>query len=223
MFESIFKNSDLEVKSFMIILLASIITGIIFSFMCFIKSKSSKSFLITLALLPSSVAMVIMLVNGNIGAGIAVAGAFSLVRFRSAQGSAKEICSIFIAMAGGLAFGMGYLFYAVTFIIVAGLLLLLFNSIKIWDHKDNNEKLLRIYIPENLDYESVFMDVLLKYTKKFNLVKVKTTNLGSMFQLSYEIILKDPNNQKKFIDELRCQNGNLEVMIERVSFDGQDL
>lgn len=224
MFESIFKDSSLELTGFLISIIAAIIAGIAFSFMCFFKSKSSKSFLITLALLPASVAMVIMLVNGNIGAGIAVAGAFSLVRFRSAQGSAKEICSIFIAMAGGLAFGMGYLAYGVIFVIVSGALLMLFSSVRIWEHRINaTEKLLKISIPENLDYNLVFEDILAKYTKSNKLIKVKSTNLGSMFQLSYEIVLKDVALEKSFIDELRCRNGNLEIMLERVNFDNQDL
>lgn len=224
MFESIFKDSSLELTSFLISIIVAIIAGIAFSFMCFFKSKSSKSFLITLALLPASVAMVIMLVNGNIGAGIAVAGAFSLVRFRSAQGSAKEICSIFIAMAGGLAFGMGYLAYGVIFVIVSGALLMLFSSVRIWEHRINaTEKLLKISIPENLDYNLVFEDILAKYTKSNKLIKVKSTNLGSMFQLSYEIVLKDVALEKSFIDELRCRNGNLEIMLERVNFDNQDL
>jgi len=224
MFESIFKDSSLELTGFLISIIVAIIAGIAFSFMCFFKSKSSKSFLITLALLPASVAMVIMLVNGNIGAGIAVAGAFSLVRFRSAQGSAKEICSIFIAMAGGLAFGMGYLAYGVIFVIVSGALLMLFSSVRIWEHRINaTEKLLKISIPENLDYNLVFEDILAKYTKSNKLIKVKSTNLGSMFQLSYEIVLKDVALEKSFIDELRCRNGNLEIMLERVNFDNQDL
>lgn len=224
MFESIFKNSSLEIGGFIISILVAIVVGVIFGFMCFFKSKSSKSFLITLALLPASVAMVIMLVNGNIGAGIAVAGAFSLVRFRSAQGSAKEICSIFIAMAGGLAFGMGYIAYGAIFIIISGGLLMLFSSVRIWEHNEaSREKLLKVYIPENLDYNTVFDDILNKYTKKYRLVKVKSTNLGSMFQISYEIVLKNVMDEKDFIDDIRCRNGNLEIMLERVNFDNQDL
>lgn len=224
MFESIFKNSSLEIGGFIISILVAVVVGVIFGFMCFFKSKSSKSFLITLALLPASVAMVIMLVNGNIGAGIAVAGAFSLVRFRSAQGSAKEICSIFIAMAGGLAFGMGYIAYGAIFMIISGGLLMLFSSVRIWEHNEvSKEKLLKVYIPENLDYNTVFDDILNKYTKKYRLVKVKSTNLGSMFQISYEIVLKNLMDEKNFIDEIRCRNGNLEIMLERVNFDNQDL
>lgn len=224
MFESIFKNSSLEIGGFIISILVAVVVGVIFGFMCFFKSKSSKSFLITLALLPASVAMVIMLVNGNIGAGIAVAGAFSLVRFRSAQGSAKEICSIFIAMAGGLAFGMGYIAYGAIFMIISGGLLMLFSSVRIWEHNEvSKEKLLKVYIPENLDYNTVFDDILNKYTKKYRLIKVKSTNLGSMFQISYEIVLKNLMDEKNFIDEIRCRNGNLEIMIERVNFDNQDL
>jgi len=224
LFESIFENSTLELKGFLISILVALISGVIFAYMCLFKGKSSKSFLVTLSLLPALVAMVIMLVNGNIGAGIAVAGAFSLVRFRSAQGSAKEICSIFVAMASGLAFGMGYLAYGVIFIIVAGGLIMLYTGVKILEPSSKKEdKILKITIPENLDYNTVFDDLLDIYTVKHSLVRVKSTNLGSMFQLTYEITLKDLLLEKSFIDELRCRNGNLEIMLERVNFGNQDL
>ena len=223
-FESIFNNSTVTIGSFMLAIITALITGIIFSFMCYFKSNSSKSFFITSSLIPACVAMVIMLVNGNIGVGVAVAGAFGLVRFRSAQGSAKEICIIFVAMAAGLAFGMGFLAYGVLFSLGIGAMLMLLSSIRIWEHKvDAANKLMKITIPENLDYTTVFDDLLKNYTLKFELIKVKSTNMGSMFQLTYQIILKDISKEKEFVDEIRCRNGNLEVMLERINFEKQDL
>ena len=199
-----------------LVLAVALTTGIVFSFLCYIKNKTTKSFLITTALIPSAVAMVIMLVNGNIGAGIAVAGAFSLVRFRSAQGSAKEICTIFISMAAGLAFGMGYLAYGSIFIILAGVVLLILDFTPIWNNNTNSlEKTLKITIPEDLNYTEVFDDIFEKYTKKHELIKTKTTNMGSMFKLTYNIILIDAKIEKEFVDEIRCRNANLEIEIMR--------
>lgn len=216
-FGSIFSNSEsVSVNSFFIVMGVALAVGILFSFLCYFKSKSSKSFLITTALIPAAVAMVIMLVNGNIGVGVAVAGAFGLVRFRSAQGSAKEILIIFIAMAAGLAFGTGYLAYGAIFIICAGAILFGLNYTKIWEKKtDNKTKVLKITIPEDLDYMNVFDDLFNKYTSKYELVKTKSINMGSMFRLTYTTSLKDPNQEKLFIDELRCRNGNLEICMER--------
>lgn len=222
--ESIFTNSQITVASFFIVLLVSLVAGFVFSWMCFFKGKSSKSFFITTAMIPACVAMVIMLVNGNIGAGVAVAGAFGLVRFRSAQGSAKQICIIFIAMAAGLAFGMGYVFYGSIFMVITGVMLMLFSAFKLWETKiDPLQKNMKITIPENLDYNSVFDDLLSKYTKEHELIKVKSTNMGSMFQLTYHIELKDSTLEKEFIDQIRCRNGNLEIMLERVNYENQDL
>lgn len=223
-FESIFKTNSNNILESIIVILIALIVGVGFSFMAYVKTKSSKSFFITTALLPMTVAIVIMLVNGNIGAGIAVAGAFSLVRFRSAQGSAKEICIIFIAMAAGLALGMGYIFYAIIFILISGSVLIVFSSTKIWERKPNlKEKRLQITIPEGLDYTTVFDDLLNKYTEKAELIKVKSVNMGSMFRITYLVILKDLLKEKKFIDELRCRNGNLEISLERVELDNPDL
>lgn len=223
-FGSVFSGTEVSAAGFFAVLGAALVIGIVFSFMCYFKSQSSKSFYITTSLLPASVAMVIMLVNGNIGAGVAVAGAFGLVRFRSAQGSAKEICIIFIAMASGLALGMGYLAYSAVFTVLAGGILMLFSSFRLWERKpDNRNKILKITIPEDLDYGTVFDDLFTRYTSKAELVKVKTTNLGSMFQLTYRIMIKDCILEKDFIDEIRCRNGNLEIMVERVNFDKQDL
>lgn len=224
LFKSIFSSTEITVEIFFIIIFSAIILGAIFSFMCYFKSNSTKSFFVSTALIPVSVSMVIMLVNGNLGAGIAVAGAFSLVRFRSAQGSAREICIIFIAMTTGLALGMGYIAYAVCFVVICGLILIILQVTKILEPKvDTINKTLRIVIPENLNYTNVFDDVFKKYTKSAELIKVKTTNLGSMFQLTYKIALLDPKLEKEFIDEIRIRNGNLEVMINILENINQEL
>ncbi|MGN1207161.1 MAG: DUF4956 domain-containing protein, partial [Eubacteriales bacterium] len=202
----------------------ALVTGVVFAFLCYFATKSSKSFFVTTALLPAAVAMVIMLVNGNVGAGVAVAGAFSLVRFRSAQGTAKEICIIFVAMASGLAFGMGYLAYGALFSVLAGGVLIACSVLKIWEAKTSaTDKKLVVTIPEDLDYGTVLDAPLEKYTKKHELVKVKTVNMGSMFRLTYAVTLKDAAQEKQFIDALRCRNGNLEVMMERTDFQATDL
>ena len=174
------------------------------------KSKYTSGFVITLALLPAIVQTVIMLVNGQIGTGIAVMGAFSLVRFRSVPGTAREIVSIFLAMAVGLAMGMGNVVVALifTFIMIAANFVLTFFG---FGQKRNMPKTLRIVIPENLDYTDIFDDIFAKYTKSFELESVKTTNMGSLYRLTYQITLKSDMSEKEMIDEIRCRNGNLEV------------
>lgn len=227
MFDSIFQKSTGNVITTGDIFLAlgvALLAGIIFATMCFYKTRSTKSFLMATALLPAVVALVIVLVNGNIGAGVAIAGAFSLVRFRSAPGTAKEICIIFISMAAGLAFGMGYLAYGAVFMIAAGAVLMLCETFKIWERKPVlKEKNVRITIPENLDYTSVFNDVFDKYTEKYDLVKIKTSDMGSMFRVDYHIVMKDITKEKEMVDELRIRNGNLEVIVQRTDYTGNEL
>lgn len=227
MFDSIFQKSTGNVITTGDIFLAlgvALLAGIIFATMCFYKTRSTKSFLMATALLPAVVALVIVLVNGNIGAGVAIAGAFSLVRFRSAPGTAKEICIIFISMAAGLTFGMGYLAYGAVFMIAAGAVLMLCETFKIWERKPVlKEKNVRITIPENLDYTSVFNDVFDKYTEKYDLVKIKTSDMGSMFRVDYHIVMKDITKEKEMVDELRIRNGNLEVIVQRTDYTGSEL
>lgn len=224
MFDSIFLNNEMNVGLFLICIISAIVIGIIFSFMCYYKNDSSKSFLITTAMLPATVAIVIALVNGNIGAGIATAGAFGLVRFRSATGKAKEICIIFIDMAVGLALGMGYIAYGAIFAFLSGALLMLLNKVNIWEKKVNeSEKIYKITILEDIDYCKVFNDVFSRYTKSAELLKVKMINMGSMFRLTYKIVLKDVSQEKAFIDEVRCINGNLEIISERNEFNIDEL
>jgi uncharacterized membrane protein YhiD involved in acid resistance len=227
LFESIFLQSDgttkITVLTFIISLLVSLIMGIVISLFAYYKGRSSKHFYIANSILPMAVSMVIMLVNGNIGIGVAIAGAFSLVRFRSAQGNAKEIAVIFISMAMGLAFGVGYITYGIIFGLVSGLSLILFTKIKVFNKKESSEKLLKITIPESIDYIKAFDDIFEKYTSSYNLVKSKSTNMGSLFVLSYEISLKDNNDEKKFVDEIRCRNGNLEIQISRIGNSNDEL
>jgi len=180
------------------------------------KSKSSPGFLVTLALLPAVVAMIILMVNGNLGAGVAVAGTFSLVRFRSVPGTAKEICAIFIAMAAGLAVGMGYLIVAVLFTLILALAEMFYNTKKMQEFCGaTQERQLRITIPEDLDYTEIFDDIFQKYLKSFELAEVKTTNMGSLFRLTYQVVVKEGVAEKKMMDAIRVRNGNLEISFSR--------
>lgn len=208
--------------SFFLCLSASIAFGLIIAFVYSFRNSTSKSFVMTLALLPAIVQVVIMLVNGSIGAGIAVMGAFNLVRFRSVPGSAKEICSIFLAMAVGLATGMGYLLLAGILVVVICTIQLIFSFIKIGD-KTSVKKELRITIPESLDYTGVFDELFEQYTKSNELVEVKTANMGSLYKLRYIVILKEQSQEKQFIDDLRCRNGNLEISCCRAAFNQETL
>lgn len=208
--------------SFFLCLGASIAFGLIIAFVYSFRNSTSKSFVMALALLPAIVQVVIMLVNGSIGAGIAVMGAFNLVRFRSVPGSAKEICSIFLAMAVGLATGMGYLLLAGILVVVICTIQLIFSFIKIGD-KTSVKKELRITIPESLDYTGVFDELFEQYTKSNELVEVKTANMGSLYKLRYIVILKEQSQEKQFIDDLRCRNGNLEISCCRAAFNQETL
>ena len=170
----------------------------------------------TLALLPAVVCVVIMLVNGNVGTGVAVAGAFSLVRFRSVPGTAKEICTLFFAMGTGLIVGMGYLGFAAMFTIIMSVVYLLYTRLDFGSRRNAAiYKTLTITIPEDLDYTGVFDDIFSQYTSSHDLVYVKTTNMGSMFRLTYQVTLRDPAKEKEMLDKLRCRNGNLEIAVSR--------
>ena len=223
MFNSPFSDGTTPLEIFLVLGVA-LVAGFIFSLLTSFKSRSTKGFLITTSIIPMVVALIIILVNGNIGAGIAIAGAFSLVRFRSAPGTAKEICAIFISMAAGLAFGMGYIAYAIIFMLVLGLFLFLFERINIFNRTvDVKERIIRVTIPEELDYTEIFDDVFATYTSKCEVTKVKTINMGSMFIIYYNVTLKNVKDEKKLIDDIRVRNGNLEVSIQRVDFDKSEL
>lgn len=224
MFDSLFADGVISALDVFICLISALVAGVLFAFMNYYRTKSTKSFLTATSLLPMVVALVIILVNGNVGTGIAIAGAFSLVRFRSAPGTAKEICVIFVAMAAGLAFGMGCIAYGVIFMIIAGAALMLSEKVRVFEKKvDIREKIIRITLPEDLDYSDIFDDIFEKYTTSFNVVKVKTINMGSMFKVNYHVILKDPKQEKEMIDEIRQRNGNLEVSVQRMDYKASEL
>lgn len=179
-----------------------------------IKNQSSGSFLITLVLLPPIVELVIMLVNGNIGAGVAVAGAFSLVRFRSAPGSGREIAGIFMAMAAGLATGMGYIGIALIFSVLVSVINIILN-VTYFGSDDKGMRTLKITVPENLDYEGKFDDIFRRYLRSYVYDEVRTTNMGSLYRITLSVLLKDNVSTKEFIDELRTGNGNLDISLGR--------
>ena len=217
-FKGIFDNEliqTISVQDFLLCLGVSLFLGFIMAAAYSFKNEHSKSFLVTLALLPAVVCVVIMMVNGNIGAGVAVAGAFSLVRFRSAPGSAKEIVTIFLAMGAGLIAGMGYLGFAALFTVIMCMMFLIYNAVAGNAKSEVVNKTIKITIPEDLDYSGAFEGIFAEYTKKNELVKVKTTNMGSMFRLTYNVTLKDATKEKEMIDRIRERNGNLEIMVSK--------
>ena len=206
-------SSSVSLEEFLICAVAAVVAGILVAGFHSFRSKSSTSFLMTLVVLPLIVQTVIMIVNGNLGAGVAVAGAFSLVRFRSMPGSSKEIMSVFLSMASGLAIGMGYITIALALIIGVGIILVIMSVI---NDSFGIRRELKITMPENLDYDDVFADIFKKYLSKAEFVRVKTTGMGSLFELVYEIVEKDVKNEKKMIDELRTRNGNLPIVCQRL-------
>ena len=216
-FKGLFDTSasvTITITDFLLCVGVALVLGVFLAVVYAVKSRYTKSFLITLGILPAVVCIVIMMVNGNVGAGVAVAGAFSLVRFRSAAGTAKEIAFIFLAMAAGLVCGMGYLSYAALFTLIIGVIFLALQFIKIPQSKSVlKQKTLRITIPEDLDYTSIFNDIFDKYTTEYKLTNVKTSNMGSLFKLTYHLTEKDITKEKEMIDELRIRNGNLEISI----------
>ncbi len=222
LFQGIFDTTTttINVSGFLICILAALVIGFFLAGVYSIKNRTTKSFLVTLILLPTIVCAVIMMVNGNVGAGVAVAGAFSLVRFRSAPGSAKDISVIFLAMVSGLMCGMGYIGYAVVFTLILGCLLVVLNSVMA---SNGSERQLRITVPEDLDYSHEFDDILKQYTDSYHLESVKTTNMGSLFKLTYSITMKNPDKEKRMIDELRIRNGNLEVLVQDKEVVAYDL
>lgn len=215
MLESVLQTITNSYFSVALCTAVSLVLGLAVAMIYMRKSVYSKSFVVTLALLPVIVQAVIMLVNGNLGAGVAVMGAFSLVRFRSVPGSAREIGAIFFAMAIGLATGMGYVVFAVLFTAVVGAAMLALSATRFGSPK-RQEKLLKITIPENLDYNGLFDDLFQKYTGGAELITVKTTNMGSLYELHYHVMLKSNGIEKEFIDRLRCRNGNLNIICGRV-------
>ena len=216
MLDSIMTGGTLTTATFFLCTAVSLVLGLGTALLCTYKSKYSQSFALTLAMLPAMVQVIIMMVNGNIGAGVAVAGAFSLVRFRSAPGTAKEIGMIFLAMAIGLATGMGYVVLAAAFFAVMALFTLVLTAAH-FGAAGERERELKITIPENLDYDGLFDDLFAKYTTSAVFDRVKTSNMGTLYELSYRVTLKDERVPKEFLDELRCRNGNLNIVCGRIA------
>lgn len=218
MFTSIIDSevSELTIESVLICIGAALLLGMVIALIykkgC--TERYTQSFLVTLALLPVLVEAVILMTSGSLGTAIAVAGAFSLVRFRSAPGTSREILAIFFAMTVGLACGMGQVAFAVLFTAIVGLVFFLLMRSPLGAVTEV-QKDLRITIPENLDYTGIFDDLFEKYTSRARLEKVKTVNLGSMYELQYSITLRNPKEEKQLLDEIRTRNGNLTVICGR--------
>lgn len=206
----------IAVTDFLLCIAVSLALGLFIAVSYMYRTRCTKSFAVTLALLPAVVCVVIMMVNGNIGTGVAVAGAFSLVRFRSAPGTAREIGVLFLAMGAGLIAGMGYLAYALLFTLILCGVEVLCSRLDFGEKKNAAlYKTMRITIPEDLDYDGVIEPLLREYTDSFELAEVKTTNMGSLFRLTYDLKLRKTGIEKELIDKLRCRNGNLEITVSR--------
>ncbi len=213
MFDSIYSSLVTPAQFFTMAAFA-LASGFLYAYLMSFRIRSTKRFFIVTALIPFVVAAVITFVNGNIGAGVAIGGAFGLIRFRSAQGSADEIAAILVAMGSGIAFGMGYVGYGVIILVALAVLFLLLSFVPLFEHKGMAaDQLLRITIPESLEYNGTFDEIFAHYLKKAENAGVKTTGMGSMFRLSFKVQLKDPALEKAFIDELRTRNGNLEIAL----------
>ena len=214
MFGSIY-SSSVTASQFFLMAAVALATGLVYAWLLSFRVRAQGRFFLTAALVPFVVGFVITFVKGNIGAGVALGGGcFGLIRFRSAQGSADELIAILIAMAAGVAFGMGYIGYGVVVLLLLAVLWLLLASVNLFEHKSMAaEQLLRITIPESLEYNGVFDETFGHFLKSVEPVGVKTTGMGSMFRLSYKVQLKDPKEEKALIDELRTKNGNLEIAL----------
>ena len=221
MFDSIIETG-ITSGTFFLCVLASLVLGAVIAISYMFRSQYSKSFVVTLALLPAIVQMIIMMVNGNIGVGVAVAGAFSLVRFRSVPGNAREIGSVFLSMAVGLATGMGLIWVAAVFTAIMVVFTLFYTLVGFGKAKSADREL-KITIPENIDYTNLFDDLMKKYTSFNELVRVRTVNMGSLFQLVYKVRLRDVNKTKQFLDELRCRNGNLDIVCTLPAYGKEEL
>ncbi|MCQ2520705.1 MAG: DUF4956 domain-containing protein [Lachnospiraceae bacterium] len=216
-------NLTLTIGNLLICSLISVVLGVVIA-ACYMhcSEKYSKSFVVTLVILPVLVQAVITMVNGNLGTGVAIVGAFSLVRFRSIPGNAKEIGSVFFTMAVGLATGMGYIGYAAILTVMVSAVMIILAKTG-FGVKKSTDKQLKITIPENLNYTDLFDDIFKKYLCEYKLLKAKTTNLGSMFELTYSIRLADEQKEKEMIDEIRVRNGNLTVLCGQVSALSEEL
>lgn len=213
MFDTIY-TSAITAGQFFTMAAAALVSGLIYSWLMSFRIRSTKRFFLVTTLLPLVVAAVISFVSGSIGAGVAIGGAFGLIRFRSAPGSADEIAAVLIAMGSGIAFGMGYVAYGVVILLGLAALYFVIAALPIFEHRGlSAEKLLKVTIPESLEYNGAFDEIFDRYLRSVESVGVKTTGMGSMFRLSYRITMKNPGDEKALIDALRTKNGNLEISI----------
>ena len=220
-FGSIF-NGTLTVGLFLLAVCSSIVLGLLLSMIFMFRNTYTKSFISALVLIPAIETVVIMLVNDNIGVGLTVAGSFALIRFRSVKGNAKELTAIFLAMTIGIICGTGYIALAILYTILLCAVMTLLNVLD-FGAASENERYLKITIPESLNYDEVFEEILQKYTSHHELESVKTLTLGSLFRVEYAITMKDPKQLKEMIDELRTRNGNLEIMCAKTAVNREEL
>lgn len=213
-------NGNFTLGTYLACTAASLLCGLICAASASFRSQTTKSFLLSLLLLPMIVETVIIMVNGNIGTGVAVMGAFSLVRFRSVPGKAKDIVSIFLSMTAGLACAAGYITIAVLFTMFVSAVMLVFMNLRL---SVDIEKELRITIPEHLNFSDAFEDIFKEYTKTHQLMSIKTSGMGSLYKLTYRIVLKDARATKEFIDAIRTRNGNLEIALMEMAGKGEEL
>ena len=224
-FENLFTGSasSLDIGSFLISFGSALVLGFITALFCTYRSEYSRSFVTALAMLPAIVAVIIMMVSGSLGAGVAVAGAFSLVRFRSAPGTAKEIFTVFLAMAAGLACGMGYPLFGAAFTVIMGIVSVICTTLKFGEKKGAElRRTVNVTVPEDLEHERMFDDIMERYSSEWKLMRVKTANLGSLIKLTYEVVFRESGTEKRMIDELRTRNGNLEISVVRIASDPQN-
>ena len=213
MFDSIYTR-PITIGMFLIMAAAALISGIVFSWLMSYRIRANRRFFIVTSILPFVVGMVVTFASGNLGVAVAFGGALALTRFRSAQSTSDEIVAVLITLASGVAFGTGFIAYGVLVLLAMGLLFVALSSTKLFDHASlQEEKTLRITIPESLDYCNVFDDTFKHYLKSWESAGVKTTGMGSMFRLSFRIQMKNPAEEKEMIDELRTKNGNLEIAV----------
>lgn len=223
MFGSIIEESGLTFNAALICTLTSVALGFAAALVYRLKNPhASRNLMASIVVLPTLVQTVIMLVNGSVGAGIAVMGAFNLVRFRSTPGSSRDICFIFYAMGIGLATGMGYIGFAVLLAAVVGVLLAVLSFVPAFSQKAS-AKQLRIIIPEDLNYMDCFDDIFTEYLSSWKLIQAKTTSMGTLFDLRYEVSLKDNAKEKELIDKIRVRNGNLTVCCGILPADRSEL
>ncbi len=210
----------MSVGTYVISAFLAIVCGLLVALASSVRSRISKSFFLSLIVLPLAVQTVIVMVNGNVGAGIAVAGAFSLIRFRSVPAKAREIVSLFVAMTAGLSCAAGYVGIAILFTVIACACIIILSIFRMSSEKEME---LHIAIPENLNFTGAFDDLFEQYTKKSELLSVKTANMGSIYKLTYRILMKNEGDVRKLIDDLRVRNGNLEVSIMRLEGNAEEL